>query len=137
MKKILTILILIIISFIILIGIYIKYEKVYFLQNNILKINQLPSSLEILDHEEISWTDYRAEYIISINTNEYDKLFFGRNYSEDITTGTSKEVISLLKNHEVFKVVEYYNSKDATNNLSVNIYASADRKRLVIIYDVY
>ncbi len=137
MKKILTILVSTILGFIILIGIFLKYEEFYFLPNNILKINETPSSLEILEHKEISWTDYRAEYIISINANEYDKLFLGRNYSEDNVTGTSKDVSSLLENHKSFKVVKRYHSKDPFKNISVNIYTSADQMKLAIIYDVY
>ena len=133
MKLSVTVLIVLLVS----IWTYFVNEDSYMLKNSVLKIEDLPESLIIMQKEVFSWTDYREEYLLSIDPDYLSLILSGREYNKCEPSPDSVSATSLIKAHEVFDISLCFISEDWQGKYgSVKIQANEIKDRLVVIYDV-
>ncbi|WP_461535151.1 hypothetical protein [Spongorhabdus nitratireducens] len=64
-----------------LVSAFLDYDDQKFFQSNVLMIRALPESLRFIDRATYAWTDYREEYAVTVDSQQKDLIFSGRDYS--------------------------------------------------------
>jgi hypothetical protein len=137
MRKFRKIKISLIVLFVAAIGIYlfIQYDKRHLLLNGVLHIKEKPATLKIIRCESYGLSDFRAEYYVSINKNEFTRLLRGRKYT--LIANPKDYFTSRATGQECYKFQAdlCYTAGDRSNGL-VNIFVNKDKTEVYTVYDV-
>jgi len=98
-----------------------------------LNINKLPASLKILNYSDFGVSNFRAEFYLSIDSQEFDQLLQGRKYDIVQTDNNNLGNYAVGKPGADFKAVTLYNWATAKNR--TKIYVNTDRTLVYLIWD--
>jgi len=101
--------------------------------NVVLKIHQLPSSVDFIDREIRSFVDHQAEYGLTVNKNDFNKLMSGRKYSPCEKVKSRKQYYGLI-DHKAYELSGCYISDGVDYRDRVHLYHNAEKTKLIIVY---
>ena len=115
---------------------YFKYEDRDFLRYGVLHIKKTPSTLHLLDYHTYGISDFRAEYFVSVNLNEFTQLTSGRKYEiKNSDKASFLSTAAVGANPAGFLPTLCYTC-GSYNDGMVQLFTNRNKSLVYIVYDV-
>ena len=98
-----------------------------------LNVSTLPASMKILNYSDFGVSNFRAEFYLSVDSQEFDQLVKGRKYETMRSDNTDLGNYAVGKPDADFKVATLYNWATAKNR--TKIYANTTKALVYVIWD--
>jgi hypothetical protein len=115
---------------------YINYSDRDFLRYGALHIKKLPPTLNLLDYHTYGISDFRAEYFISVNPNEFGKLISGRKYKIRNSNNADFLSIAAVGAHPSGFLPDLCYTSGSYNDGMVQVFTNKSKSLIYVVYDI-